>query len=69
MIAWVSKSSGAPGVPASARYNAELGEYLLQYDDVRRAGSPRDVLLEFFQSTYEAGASLAGWDREQLERR
>jgi hypothetical protein len=54
--------------PAAARYNAELGEYILQYDDVRRAEAPRDTVLEFLQSTYEAGARLAGWDRAQLDK-
>ena len=38
------------------------------YDDVRRAASPREALLKFLQSTYEAGANLAHWDRKELER-
>jgi len=55
--------------PAAASYSQELGEFLLRYDDVRSASSPEQALLEFFQSTYEAGATLAKWDREALERR
>ncbi len=55
--------------PAAAFYSQELGEFVLRYDDVRRASSPERALLEFFQSTYEAGATLAKWDREALERR
>jgi Family of unknown function (DUF5996) len=55
--------------PAAAFYSQELGEFVLRYDDVRRAFSPERALLEFFQSTYEAGATLAKWDREALERR
>jgi hypothetical protein len=55
--------------PAAAFYSQELGEFVLRYDDVRRASSPEQALLEFFQSTYEAGATLAKWDREALERR
>jgi hypothetical protein len=55
--------------PAAAFYSQELGEFLLRYDDVRSASSPEQALLEFFQSTYEAGATLAKWDRETLERR
>jgi hypothetical protein len=55
--------------PAAAFYSQELGEFLLRYDDVRSASSPGQALLEFFQSTYEAGATLAKWDRETLERR
>ena len=47
-------------------YSHELGEFLLRYDDVRCAPSPEQALLEFFQSTYEAGATLAHWDREAL---
>jgi hypothetical protein len=35
---------------------------ILRYDDVRSAARPKAVLLEFLQSAYEAGASLAGWD-------
>ena len=54
--------------PAAARYDAALGEFLLSYDDVRAARAPRDTLLDFLQSTYEAGATLAGWDRAALER-
>ena len=38
------------------------------YDDVRGAASPREALLGFLQSTYEAGANLARWDRKELER-
>jgi len=38
------------------------------YDDVRKAESPREALLEFLQSTYEAAANLAKWDRKELER-
>ena len=56
-----------PVRPAAAGWNAQLGEFVLMYDDVRSAASPRDALLEFLQSTYEAGARLAGWDRAALE--
>jgi len=38
------------------------------YDDVRSAASPGVALLEFCQSTYQADATLAKWDREALER-
>ena len=54
--------------PQEAFYSRELGEFLLRYDDVRNAPSPEQTLLAFFQSTYEAGATLAHWDREALER-
>ena len=55
--------------PAAALYQSKLNEFLLMYDDVRRAASPRDEILEFAQSTYEAGANLASWDRAELERK
>ena len=51
-----------------AFYSQELGEFLLPYDRVRLADSPDDTLLEFLQSTYEAAATLADWDRQSLER-
>jgi hypothetical protein len=54
--------------PGEAFYHKELGEFLLRYEDVRVARSPRDTLLAFLESTYEAGANLANWDRAALER-
>ena len=50
-------------------YGNELSEFVLRYEDVRRSASPDELLLEFMQSTYEAGASLANWNRAALERR
>jgi hypothetical protein len=47
--------------PREARYSAELREFILPYDAVRQSASPDDTLLEFLQSTYEAGAHLASW--------
>jgi hypothetical protein len=55
--------------PEEAFYHQEMGLFLLRYDDVRTAASPEQALLEFFQSTYQAGAQLAQWDREALERK
>ena len=54
--------------PASAFYSQQLHEYLLMYDDVRSSSSPRQKLLDFLQSTYDAGANLGKWDRKELER-
>jgi hypothetical protein len=54
--------------PDAAHYNPALGEFVLRYDDARRAPSPEQAILDFFQSTYEAAATLAGWDRGALER-
>ena len=49
-------------------YSTEMSEFILPYDEVRQSGSPDEALLEFMQSTYEAGARLANWDRAALER-
>ena len=54
--------------PEQAFYSKDLGEFLLMYDDVRNAAAPDAALMEFLQSTYEAGATLAKWDRASLER-
>jgi len=58
----------APVQPAAAFYSGDLHELILPYDAVRQAESPDAVLLDFLQSTYEAAANLAGWDRGALER-
>jgi hypothetical protein len=55
-------------VKGDAFYSKELGEFVLPYDAVRESTSPDDTLLEFLQSTYEAAANLARWDRKALER-
>ncbi len=55
-------------VPGEASYNLELREFILPYDAVRRAEKPDALLLGFLQSSYEAAANLAGWDRAALER-
>jgi hypothetical protein len=54
--------------PATASYNFALGEFILKYDDLRAETSPEGALIEFLQSSYEAAANLAGWDRSLLER-
>ena len=56
-----------PVVPAEAYFDEQLGEFLLPYAAVRRATDPDALLLSFFQSTYEAAADLASWDRASLE--
>jgi Family of unknown function (DUF5996) len=54
--------------PQPAFYHPQLKEFLLMYDDVRTAASPKTALIEFLQSTYEAAAELGSWDRKSLER-
>jgi hypothetical protein len=57
-----------PVRPTKASYNTSLNEFLLPYDDVRTAPDPKAALMDFLQSTYEAAANLAKWDRHALER-
>ena len=58
----------AQAQPAAARYDQQLSEFILPYEAVRTAPSPSANLLAFCQSTYEAAANLAHWDRKSLER-
>lgn len=60
--------SAATVQPSSAFYSADLHEFVLPYEAVRTADAPEEVLGSFLQSTYEAAADLAHWDRSALER-
>jgi Family of unknown function (DUF5996) len=60
--------SGAPVRPKQAYYSAAMKEFILLYDEVRQADAPATALMEFLESTYEAGAELANWNRADLER-
>jgi hypothetical protein len=53
--------------PDAAFFSETLGEFILPYDAVRTAAQPDQVLLDFLQSTYEAAANAAKWDRDVLE--
>jgi hypothetical protein len=53
--------------PDAAFFSEALGEFILPYDAVRSAAQPEQALLEFLQSTYEAAANAAKWDRDALE--
>jgi hypothetical protein len=55
-------------LPDKAFYNPETAGFILRYDDVRQSAQPDATLLEFLQSTYEAGARLGNWERAELER-
>jgi hypothetical protein len=48
--------------PAGAGWSPELGEFAIPYDEVRTSGSPGDLILQFCESSYAAGARLARWD-------
>jgi Family of unknown function (DUF5996) len=54
--------------PEAAMFDTQLGEFLLPYDAVRSSTDPDKALLVFLQSTYEAAANLAHWERSRLER-
>jgi hypothetical protein len=55
-------------LPSEAFYSPTMKEFFLLYDDVRNAESPEEKLMSFLQSTYDAAANLAKWDRAALER-
>ena len=57
----------APVRPDAAFFSEALGEFILPYDAVRNAAQPDQALLDFLQSTYEAAANAAKWDRDALE--
>ncbi len=57
-----------PVLPKQAFYQTQMKEFLLMYDDVRKASVPSANLLAFMQSTYDAGADLGKWDRKELEK-
>jgi Family of unknown function (DUF5996) len=54
--------------PAAAVYNIDFSEFILPYDAVRSSEDPEMVLAAFLDSTYDAGANLAKWNRNELER-
>jgi hypothetical protein len=54
--------------PAAAYYHRDMGEFILPYEAVRTAPDPDAALVAFLDSTYSQAATLAGWDRELLER-
>ena len=57
-----------PVEPDGVSYDETLGEFVLPYEVVRTAADPDAVLLSFLQTTYDAAAELAAWDRSRLER-
>ena len=64
--------AGLPEVPvrpAAAFYNPPTAGFVLPYEHVRQSDNPEQVLMQFLQSTYEAAANLAKWDRDSLERK
>jgi hypothetical protein len=56
-----------PIAPAEAAYRKDLGEFVLPYEAMRQSPDPDGALTQFLQSTYEAAANCAQWDRAALE--
>lgn len=54
-------------LPRGAFWHEKMREFILPYDAVQSVAAPEQVLLEFFQTTYEAAANLGNWDRHALE--
>jgi hypothetical protein len=59
--------AATPVRPEAAFFHPQMGEFILPYDAVRNAAAPDETLLDFLQTTYEAAANAAGWDRAALE--
>ncbi|HUO03368.1 MAG TPA: DUF5996 family protein [Rhizomicrobium sp.] len=54
-------------IPEGAAYDAQLGEFILPYDTVRKSANPEKLVMDFLQATYAAAADLAQWDRASLD--
>jgi hypothetical protein len=54
--------------PDAAYFHPDLSEFVLPYERVRSSADPDRSIVDFFRSTYDVGATLAGWDRDALER-
>lgn len=57
----------SPIAPAKAFFDSKMGEFVLPYEDMRRSADPDAALLQFLQSTFDAAANCARWDRSALE--
>jgi hypothetical protein len=56
-----------PGIDKEPSWNTQMGEFILEYEAIREAEAPERAILDFCQTTYEAAAKLAQWDRQALE--
>jgi hypothetical protein len=52
--------------PQGAGWNPSIGEFILSYESVRRQTDPRQAILDFAESTFQAGATRQGWDPDLL---
>jgi hypothetical protein len=57
----------SPIAPDGASFNLQMGEFVMPYEQIRQSADPDSTLLQFLQSTYEAAANCAHWDRTALE--
>lgn len=55
-------------LPEKTYFSQDMGEFILNYEDVIGADDPDKALFDFLQSTYEAAANTSNWDREKLEK-
>lgn len=53
--------------PQAVSFNVKLGIFTLDYDDVRNSDTPKKLIMDFLNSTYEGSAKLAGWNTESLK--
>jgi len=53
--------------PDSAYWNKDMGEFMLNYEDVQKSSNPSETLMAFLQSSYDAASSVSNWDRESLD--
>lgn len=60
-------SPSPPGLQKEPHWNQQMGEFILDYDEVRTSASPQTAVLDFCQRVYAAAASLASWDRQALD--
>jgi hypothetical protein len=59
--------SAQPVTPGAAFFHDKAGEFILPYEAVRNAADPDQTLLGFLETTYDAAARLAHWDRKSLD--
>jgi hypothetical protein len=48
--------------PAAARWESSLGEYVLDWEDIRASANPREVALDFTRSLFSHACEVCGWD-------
>jgi hypothetical protein len=65
----VPEGLGKTVLAGKGGFNANRGEFILDYADARDSENPADTVLQFLQDTYSAAADLAKWDRAKLDRR